>query len=50
VRFVGRSEPDYPPLLRELPDPPAGLFLRGAAAGLVVLSGLARGLTARGIA
>jgi DNA processing protein len=31
-RFLGRSEPGYPPLLRELHDPPAGLFLRGAAA------------------
>jgi DNA processing protein len=30
--FLGRSEPVYPPLLRELHDPPAGLFLRGAAA------------------
>ena len=83
LRFVGRSEPEYPPLLRELHDPPAGLFLRGAgevgllyepavaivgaracssygsqvarllgrelaAAGLVVLSGLARGLDGEG--
>jgi DNA processing protein len=31
-RFLGRSELEYPPLLRELYDPPAGLFLRGAAA------------------
>jgi DNA processing protein len=31
-RFLGRSEPEYPSLLRELHDPPAGLFLRGAAA------------------
>jgi DNA processing protein len=79
LRFVGRSEPDYPPLLRELHDPPPGLFVRGrgadallsaptvaivgaracssygaqvarllgrelAAAGLVVVSGLARGV------
>jgi DNA processing protein len=78
LRFVGRDEDAYPPLLRELHDPPPGLFLRGAggaellrapavaivgaracssygaqvarllgrelaAAGLVVLSGLARG-------
>jgi DNA processing protein len=78
-RFVGRSEPEYPPLLRELHDAPVGLFLRGAAstellvrpavaivgarscssygaqvarllgrelarAGLVVVSGLARGV------
>jgi DNA processing protein len=83
LRFVGRSEPEYPPLLRELHDPPAGLFLRGAAgiellrarsvalvgaracsvygsqvarllgrelaaAGLVVLSGLARGVDGEG--
>jgi DNA processing protein len=79
LRFVGRSEPAFPPLLRELHDPPPGLFLRGsaeldllglpgvaivgarscssyggqvarmlgrelAAAGLVVVSGLARGV------
>jgi DNA processing protein len=79
LRFVGRGDPGYPPLLRELHDPPAGLFLRGcgaeqllgrpaaaivgaracssygaqvgrllgrelAAAGLVVVSGLARGV------
>ncbi len=79
LRFVGRSEAGFPPLLRELHDPPAGLFLRGsaepellaapavaivgaracssygaqiarllgrelAAAGLVVVSGLARGV------
>jgi DNA processing protein len=78
-RFVGRSEPGFPRLLRELHDPPPGLFLRGsgevellcepavaivgarmcssygsqvarllgrelAAAGLVVVSGLARGV------
>jgi DNA processing protein len=77
--FVGRSEPRFPQLLRELHDPPAGLFLRGsadvgllsepsvaivgarscssyggqvarllgrelAATGLVVVSGLARGI------
>jgi DNA processing protein len=79
VRFVGREEGAYPPRLRELHDPPPGLFVRGgtpiellsapavavvgaracssygsqvaqllgrelAAAGLVVLSGLARGV------
>src|SRR5207247_180252 len=79
LRFVGRSEPGYPRLLRELHDPPPGLFLRGsadvellsepavaivgarmcssygrhvarmlgrqlAAAGLVIVSGLARGV------
>ncbi len=79
LRFVGRSESAFSPLLRELHDPPAGLFLRGdaeaellaspavaivgaracssygaqtarflgrelAAAGLVVVSGLARGV------
>ena len=78
-RFLGRSVPEYPPLLRELHDAPPGLFLRGAgenellvrpsvaivgaracssygaqvarllgrelgAAGLVVVSGLARGV------
>jgi DNA processing protein len=79
LRFVGRSEESFPPLLRELHDPPPGLFLRGtaeaallsqaavaivgaracssygsqvaralgrelAAGGLVVVSGLARGV------
>ena len=78
LRFIGRAEEAYPPLLRELHDPPPGLFLRGggaellgghavavvgaracsaygsqvarllgrelAAAGLVVVSGLARGV------
>ena len=77
--FVGRGEGAYPPLLRELHDPPPGLFVRGcgsvellaqagvaivgaracssygsqvarllgrelATAGLVVVSGLARGI------
>jgi DNA processing protein len=80
-RFVGRSDPRFPPLLRELHDPPPGLFLRGsgnvellaepavavvgarscssyglqvaralgrelAAAGAVVVSGMARGVDA----
>ena len=80
-RFLGRSEPWFPPLLAAIHDPPAGLFLRGdagpellarpavavvgaracsgygatvarslgrelAAAGLVVVSGLARGVDA----
>src|SRR5262249_11293293 len=79
LRFVGRSEQGYPPLLLELHDPPPGLFVRGgagvellarragavvgaracspygsqvarllgrelAAAGVVVISGLARGV------
>ena len=79
LRFVGRSEPMFPQRLRELHDPPPGLFLRGsaepqllfepsvaivgarscssygsqvarmlgrelAAAGLVVVSGMARGV------
>ena len=79
LRFVGRSEMAFPALLRELHDPPPGLFLRGkpkpdlltcpavaivgaracssygaqvarllgrelAAAGVVVVSGLARGV------
>ena len=80
-RFVPRSAPDFPPLLRAIHDPPAGVFLRGeselellaraavaivgarassgygasvarglgrelASAGLVVVSGLARGIDA----
>jgi DNA processing protein len=79
VRWIGRSEPDFPPLLHAIHDPPAGLFVRGGAdpgllrratvavvgarscsaygaqvarmlgrelagAGLVVVSGLARGV------
>jgi DNA processing protein len=79
LRFVGRSEAAFPPLLRSIHDPPPGLFVRGgaslellsrpavaivgaracsaygsqvarklgrelAAAGLVVVSGLARGI------
>lgn len=79
LRFAGRRDPGYPPLLRELHDPPPGLFVRGAAdvgvlaepavaivgaracssygaqvahllgrelaaAGVVVISGLARGV------
>ena len=80
-RFLSRSAPAFPRLLRAIHDPPAGLFLRGgsepailsrpavavvgarassgygasiarslgrelAAAGLVVVSGLARGIDA----
>jgi DNA processing protein len=79
LRFVARSDPAFPPLLRAIHDPPPGIFLRGAAdvtvlecpsvaivgaracspygrqvarrlgrelagAGLVVVSGLARGV------
>jgi DNA processing protein len=79
VRWLPRSDPGFPPLLRAIHDPPIGLFLRGggasellrkpgaavvgarscspygsqvarmlgrelAAAGLVVVSGLARGV------
>jgi DNA processing protein len=79
VAWLSRSHPDFPPLLRAIHDPPAGLFVRGAegiellrrptvavvgarscspygaqvarmlgrelaAAGLVVVSGLARGV------
>jgi DNA processing protein len=77
-RFLPRSSPEFPPLLRAIHDPPPGLFVRGvevdvlslpavaivgaracsgygasvarslardlAAAGLVVVSGLARGV------
>jgi DNA processing protein len=31
LRFVGRGDDDYPGRLRELHDPPAGLFIRGGA-------------------
>jgi DNA processing protein len=30
-RFVGRSDQEFPPLLRSIHDPPPGLFVRGAA-------------------
>ena len=30
-RFLGRSDPGFPPLLRAIHDPPPGLFLRGNA-------------------
>jgi len=81
LRFLPRSDPSFPPLLRAIHDPPPGLFLRGdadvpmlarpaiavvgaracsaygrqvarglgrdlAAAGLVVVSGMARGIDA----
>lgn len=32
VRFAATSDPDYPPLLREIPDAPPIVALRGAAA------------------
>lgn len=81
LRFLGRSDPAYPQLLRAIHDPPPGVYLRGAAdaallgrpavaivgaracsaygrrvarslgrdlaaAGLVVVSGMARGVDA----
>jgi len=81
LRFLARSDPAFPPLLRAIHDPPPGLFVRGdgdvallarpavaivgaracsaygrqisrslgrelASAGLVVVSGLARGVDA----
>ena len=81
LRFLGRSDGAFPPLLRAIHDPPPGLFLRGgageellaapavavvgaracsaygrqvarrlareaASAGLVVVSGMARGVDA----
>jgi len=79
LRYLGRSAPEFPPLLRAIHDPPPGLYVRGgaelelisrpavavvgaracsaygrhvarqlgrelASAGLVVVSGLARGV------
>lgn len=34
ARVIVLGEPDYPPLLAEIPDPPSFLYLRGAAACL----------------
>ena len=31
VQVIARSDPEYPPLLREIPRPPPFLFLRGSA-------------------
>ncbi|MGH3050760.1 MAG: DNA-processing protein DprA, partial [Gaiellaceae bacterium] len=31
LRWVARSDPNFPPRLRTIHDPPAGLFVRGAA-------------------
>jgi DNA processing protein len=31
IRWLARSEPEFPPLLASLHDPPPGLFLRGVA-------------------
>jgi DNA processing protein len=31
IRWLGRSDPEFPPLLAAVHDPPPGLFLRGAA-------------------
>lgn len=36
LRFLGRSEDAFPPLLRAIHDPPPGLFLRGGAAAEVL--------------
>ena len=32
VQLVPRDHPDYPPLLREIPDPPPALYVRGTLA------------------
>ena len=41
-RFLARSDPGFPPLLRAIHDPPPGLFLRGnAEAGLLALPAVA---------
>ncbi len=34
VRLIPRGHPDYPPLLREIPDPPVALYLRGSLSPL----------------
>jgi DNA processing protein len=37
LRFIGRSQSEFPPLLRAIHDPPPGLFLRGTAGADVLL-------------
>lgn len=37
-RFLGLSDEDYPPLLRECPDPPLGLYLNGSCAPAEIFS------------
>jgi DNA processing protein len=43
LRWIGRSEAAFPPLLRSIHDPPPGLFVRGEA-GLDLLSRAAVGI------
>jgi DNA processing protein len=37
IRWLGLSDPDFPPLLEAIHDPPPGLFVRGAAGSEVLL-------------
>ena len=42
IRWIGRSDPAFPPLLRAIHDPPPGLFLRGAGdVSLIALTSVA---------
>jgi DNA processing protein len=42
IRWIGRSDPEFPPLLRAIHDPPPGLFLRGAGdVSLIALTSVA---------
>ena len=38
IRWLGRSDPAFPPLLRAIHDPPPGLFLRGAGDASLIAS------------
>ncbi len=37
-RFIGLTDDDYPPLLRECPDPPLGLYLNGSSSPTEIFS------------
>ena len=37
-RFLGLTDEDYPPLLRECPDPPLGLYLNGSSSPTEIFS------------
>jgi len=42
VRIVTYASPDYPPLLKEIPDPPVLLYARGAGTMMDLIAGRVR--------